>query len=159
MGIATSLRKFLESNHLAYDVVHHKYTESSKRSASVAHLPGNKVAKAVLLSDGEEYTLAVLPASHRLHFGHLHHHLNRQIGLATEKEIATLFTDCQIGAIPPTGLLYDIDTLVDDALLEQPEIYFEAGDHEQLIKMSQEDFKKLLGDATHSHISYHFHDT
>lgn len=155
MGIAKSLRNFLESNHLAYDVVHHKHTESSQRSASVAHLAGDKVAKAVLLSDGEGYTLAVLPASHRLHFGQLHHVLNRHIGLATEKEVAALFTDCQIGAIPPTGLLYDIDTVVDDALLGLPDVYFEAGDHEQLIKMSQENFKKLLGDATHSHISYH----
>lgn len=154
MSIAASLRNFLETNHLDYDVVHHKYTESSQRTASVAHLPGDKVAKAVLLSDGEEYTLAVLPASHRLHLGQLHHILNRQVGLATEKEVATLFADCQIGAIPPTGLLYDINTVVDDALLEQADVYFEAGDHEQLIKMSQNNFRKLLGDATHSHIGY-----
>jgi Ala-tRNA(Pro) deacylase len=59
-----------------------------------------------------------------------------------------------VGAIPPIGLLYDIDTIVDDALLEQPEVYFEAGDHEQLIHMRSEDFRKLLGDATHAQMSH-----
>ena len=155
MGIAISLRSFLESHHLAYETVYHEYAESSQRCASAAHRPGEKVAKAVLLKDDDGYMLAVLPATHRLHFGQLHHTLKRHVGLATEYETTALFSDCQVGAIPPAGLLYDIDTVVDDALLEQSDIYFEAGDHNHLIHMSREDFKKLMGDATHTSISYH----
>lgn len=154
MAIATSLREFLDTHHLAHDTVHHRHAESSQRAASAAGQPGDKVAKSVLLRDEEGYLLAVLPATHRVHLGRLHHSLNRNLGLATETETAQLFSDCQVGAIPPTGLLYDIDTVVDDSLLEQSDVYFEAGDHQQLIHMNRRDFGRLLGDAIHTRFSY-----
>lgn len=155
MAIAMSLKAFLESHNLQYDTVPHDYAESSQRTAAAARQPGDKVAKSVLLKDEEGYLLAVLPATHRLHLGQLHRALHRHVGLATEREAAALFVDCEIGAIPPTGLLYDVDTVVDDSLLTQSDVYFEAGDHQQLIHMSRQDFGKLLGDATHSRFSYH----
>lgn len=154
MGIAMTLRDFLDSHHLVYDVVHHEHAESSQRTAAAAGQPGDRVVKSVLLKDDDGYLLAVLPATYRLHLGKLHQALDRLVGLATEKETAALFTDCEVGAIPPVGLLYDLDTVVDDALLAQSDIYFEAGDHEQLIHMSRESFGKLLGDAAHSSFSY-----
>jgi Ala-tRNA(Pro) deacylase len=155
MAIATTLRDFLDSNHLPYEAMQHPRTQTSQATASAVRQPGDKVAKSLLLKDDDRYLLAVLPASRRLHFGQLHRALNRHVGLATEAEIARVFKDCSIGAVPPAGLLYDIDTVVDDALLEQPDIYFEAGDHEELIHMKQEDFRKLLGDATHAQFSHH----
>lgn len=153
MAIAMSLRAFFEAHPLAHDAVHHHHAESSQRTAAAAGQPGDKVAKCVLLRDEEGYVLAVLPATHRLHLGRLHRWLNRGLGLATEREVAQLFEDCEIGAIPPTGLLYDIETVVDESLLAQPDVYFEAGDHEQLIHMRMPDFRKLLGDATRGSFS------
>lgn len=153
MAMAITLKEYLESHPLHYDAVHHAHTNSSRASASAAHQPGCKVAKSLLLKDGERFLLAVLPADRRLHFGQLHHLLDRQIGLATEKEVAEVFKDCALGAIPPAGLLYDLDTVVDESLLQQDEVYFEAGDHENLIHMTQQDFRKLLGDARHARIS------
>jgi Ala-tRNA(Pro) deacylase len=155
MGIAITLRQFLESHQLAYEVVHHQRAESSQRSASAAGVPGDKLAKSVLLKDEEGYLLAVLPASRRIHLGDLHRYLHRPVGLATEREVAAVFEDCEVGAIPSTGLLYGIDTVVDDALLEQPDVYFEAGDHEQLIHMARSDFGKLLGDSVRARFSRH----
>lgn len=75
--------------------------------------------------------------------------------MATEREVAALSNECEIGAIPPTGLLYDIDTMVDDALLEQPDVNFEAGDHGQLVHMTGKDFSRLLGDSARSRFSRH----
>jgi Ala-tRNA(Pro) deacylase len=155
MAIAISLRDFLGSHRLGYDIIPHKLAESGQRNASAAHLPGDKVAKAVLLKDDNGYLLAVMPATHRLHFGRLHKNLNRHFGLATEEEVIGLFRDCSPGAIPPAGLLYDVDTLVDDALLDQQDVYFEAGDHKHLLHMDRGDFGKLMGDATHTEFSYH----
>ena len=155
MTMATHLRTFLDSHPLEHEMVRHAHTESSQETASAAGQPGDKVAKSVLLRDDDGYVLAVLPASHRIHLGKLHHSLNRNLGLATESETAELFGDCEQGAIPPTGLLYGIDTVVDDSLLEQPDVYFEAGDHEQLIHMNRREFRKLLGDAIHTKFSYH----
>jgi Ala-tRNA(Pro) deacylase len=155
MGIAITLRAFLESHDLPYEVVPHEHAETSQHTASAVRQPGDKVVKSVLLKDEEGYLLAVLPASYRVHLGDLHRMLRRRVGLATEREAAALFNDCEIGAIPPTGLLYDVDTVVDDALLEQPDVYFEAGDHEQLIHMTRTDFRRLLGDSAHSRFSRH----
>ena len=155
MGIATSLRAFLDAHHLGYETVGHHHTDSAQQTAAAAHLPGDKVAKSVLLKDGDTYLLAVLPSTHRVHLGELHRVLNRHVGLATESEVAAVFSDCDVGAIPAAGLLYNLDTVVDDALLEQPDVYFEAGDHEQLIHMDRREFGKLLGDATHGRFSHH----
>ncbi|MEJ2526291.1 MAG: YbaK/EbsC family protein [Desulfuromonadales bacterium] len=155
MAMAITLREFFDSHPLAHDTVEHEYSLSGLRNAETAHLPGDMVAKSVLLHDGAGYLLAVVPATHRLDLGCLHKILGRHVGLATEEEIAQVFGDCEIGAIPPAGLIYDIDTIVDEALLAQPEIYFEAGDHETLIHMNCEDFRKLVGDATRMNISHH----
>jgi Ala-tRNA(Pro) deacylase len=88
--------------------------------------------------------------------GELHRQLNRNLGLATEEEIGGLFGDCEPGALPPIGTAYGMDTIVDDVLAEQPEIYFEAGDHEQLIHVSAEAFESLLGEARHANFSHYF---
>ena len=155
MGLSTTtLGTFVESHHLAHETVTHEHSESSLRSAAAAHLPGDKLVKSVLLKDGDGYLLAVLPASRRLHLSLLHRRLNRHVGLATEAELADLFPDCDLGAVPPTGLMYGIDTVVDDSLLAQPDVFLEAGDHEHLIHVSQQDFRRLMGDATHSDFSY-----
>ena len=147
MGMAISLQAFFESHPLHYSVVSHEYAESSQRSAAAAHRTGYKVAKSILLRDREGYLLAVLPACHRLHLQQLNQGLGRNLTLASEDELVARFGDCAVGAIPPAGALYDLDTIVDEALLEQEDIYFEAGDHEQLIHMNRADFSKLLGDA------------
>ena len=147
MGMAISLQEFFESHPLNYSIVHHDHTESSQHTAAAAHQTGYRVAKSVLLKDDQNYLLAVLPACHRLHLGTLHQMLDRNLGLATESELAALFGDCALGAIPPAGALYDLETIVDEALLEQENIYFEAGDHERLVHMKREDFIELLGDA------------
>lgn len=154
MAMAISLRNFFEAHPLEHETLYHPHTESSQRTASAAGQPGDKVAKSVLLRDDDGYLLAVLPASHRVHLGKLHQALHRNLGLATEREAADVFTDCAPGAIPPAGLLYGIDTVVADSLLEQPDVYFEAGDHEQLVHMNRREFSKLLGDAIHSEFSY-----
>ena len=155
MGIAITLRQFLDAHNLAYEVVRHRHAESSQRAASAAGVPGDKVAKSVLLKDENGYLLAVLPATCRIHLGDLHRYLHRHVGLATEREAAGVFQDCEIGAIPSVGVPYGIDTVVDDALLEQPDVYFEAGDHEQLIHMAKKDFGKLLGDSVRGRFSRH----
>ncbi len=157
MGMAISLQKFFESHPLHYSIVAHDHTETSQQTAAAVHKTGYKVAKSVLLKDDDGYLLAVLPACYRLHLGQLHRALNRNLGLATEAEVATLFGDCAIGAIPPAGMLYDLETIVDEALLEQEDIYFEAGDHERLIHMKRKDFSKLLGDAMRGNFSTRGH--
>jgi len=155
MAISNSLRNFMLTEGVKYDVLNHAHTSCSSETAEAAHVPGDRLAKAVLLEDENGYVLAVLPASHRLALGALHNALQRRLGLATEDEVSELFRDCELGAIPPFGEPYGIETVLDDSLLEQPEVYFESGDHEELIRVSGDQFRRLLAGWPHGSFSRH----
>lgn len=154
MSIATKLAKTLHRNAARYDVLDHPRTYTSMETAQVCHVPGNRVAKSVLLNDGSRYLLAVVPASHRVDFEQMRRETGRPVWLASEQEAGGLFDDCALGAIPPVGPEYGVRTYVDDALLTQSDVYFEAGDHEELIHVSGETFDHLLSGAQHGRISY-----
>jgi Ala-tRNA(Pro) deacylase len=154
MTIATTVSKYLAEYDVPYDVMGHTHTASSAESAAVAHVPGDRLAKSVVLEDDQGYLMVVLPANRRLDLSELQRQLKRNLELASEYELGNLFSDCEIGALPAIGPAYGLETLVDDAIAEQPEIYFEAGDHEQLIHVSSEVFETLMGEAIrHGHFS------
>ncbi|MGA7799279.1 MAG: YbaK/EbsC family protein [Gammaproteobacteria bacterium] len=155
MAIAARLAEYLQRHDIGYDVVAHPHSRSSLETAQRAHVPGNRLAKTVVLEDDEGFLLAVLPASHRLDLGELHRQLNRSLGLATEQELELVFEDCEVGAIPPAGAAYGLEAVVDDSLAEQPDVYVEAGDHERLLHLSAESFAALVEGAQHRHFSRH----
>lgn len=154
MSMAETLTKCLHAQDIPYDLLHHPHASTSMEAAQVAHVPGDWVAKTVLLEDEDGYVMAVLPATHRIDLGELHRQMHRRLGLATEAELSNLFADCELGAVPPIGWAYGIDTIVDDSLAEQAEIYFDAGDHEQLVHVSGEVFGSLLGDVEYASFSH-----
>ncbi len=156
MAIAPVLKEYLEEHGVVhYGVLRHAHTESSMHTAAAAHVPGDRLAKSVLVADERGCVLAVMPSTSRLQLGELDRQLGRKLELATEEELKKRFKDCEVGAIPPIGSPYGIETVVDESLMEQPEIWFEAGDHEQLIHVSREQFSALIGDARRGRFSHH----
>ena len=153
MAIATRLKKYLEQHRVDYDVVPHHHTSSSMATARAALIPAGSLAKSVLLEDDRGYLMAVLPANCRLDLGRLHHMLQREIGLATEQEVAAVFQDCELGAVPPVGMAYGLEVIVDDGLSEQSDIYFESGDHRALLHISHTQLPGLLPGARHGRFS------
>lgn len=125
------------------------------QTAEVCRVSSDRVAKAVLLRDETGYALAVLPASHHIRFSELRRRLGDDVGLATEREAAELFEDCTRGALPAVGECYGLDMVVDDSIEEQPEVYFEGGDHGTLIHMSHAQFVTLTATAWHGRFSVH----
>ena len=102
-------------------------------------------AKTVIIKVDDKIAMAVLPASYRIDFDGLKKALNsKKIELATEEEFAKLFPDCEIGAMPPFGNLYNMDVYVDDSLTEDDEITFNACSHNELMRMAYKDFEKLV---------------
>jgi Ala-tRNA(Pro) deacylase len=87
--------------------------------------------------------------------GAVHRQLDRELGLATDRELVELFKDCEPGAWPPLGPAYGIDTILDQSLVEATDIYFEAGDHRALVHLSGGDFIKLMANALRGQISHH----
>jgi Ala-tRNA(Pro) deacylase len=154
MAIASTVSNYLREQDVEYDVLAHPHTATSGESAEAAHVPGGRLAKSVVLEDEQGFLMVVLPSCRHVNMQELHRQLNRNLVLAAEQEIGGLFADCEIGALPPIGSVYGVETVVDDAIAEQPDIFFEAGDHEQLIHVSAEAFQILLGeDVQHGHFS------
>jgi Ala-tRNA(Pro) deacylase len=155
MSIANRISRYLAEQEADFDILGHPHSSTSMETAQVAHVSGDRIAKSVLLGDDRGYLLAVIPASCRVDLGELHRQTSRNLGLVTEYELGALFDDCEPGAVPPFGNVYDIDTIVDESLVEQSDIYFEAGDHESLVHVSAETFENLLADARHSEFTRH----
>lgn len=148
MSIASRVKSFLESNDFQYEEMPHVRTASSHQSARAVKVFPEFVAKAVLLEDESGYLLAVLPASDHVSLSALHESLGRRLELATEAELPALFGDCEFGAVPPVATPYGIPIVVDETVLALPTVYFEAGDHEDIVAMEGEEFRRLMGDAT-----------
>lgn len=155
MAIARSVEQFLQKHHVAYQLVSHPRTLSAMRTAQAAHIPGERLAKSVLLEDDIDYLMVVIPSTHRVDFGSLRQQLSRRVGLAIEDEVVALFPDCEPGAIPAVGAAYRVDTIVDDSLLQQPDVYFEAGDHQALVHVSGRAFGAMMNDVQHGHFARH----
>jgi Ala-tRNA(Pro) deacylase len=149
MGIAMKLSDYLKANGVPFEVVNHPHSGNSMQTARASNVPARCVAKAVVLEDATHTVMAVLPASRRLELRELQASDGPALRLATEAELKGLFIDCEPGAVPPIGAVYGIETIWDDSLMEQPETYFEAGDHETLVHMKTRDFIDLMKGARH----------
>lgn len=154
MAVAYTVIDYLQKNGIAYSVVAHSHTYSSKQTANTAHVPAERLAKAVVLTDPKGYLMVVVPSNRYVEVRTLSKKLGRELALAEEVRIAPVFTDCELGAIPPIGPAYGMETVVDDSLVGQPEIYFEAGDHEELVRVRGEEFLRLLREAQHGQFSH-----
>ena len=154
MAIAPILQKYLDQN-VTYDLVAHEPTMSSMRTAEVCHIPGDRLAKGIVLSCDGGYVLAVLPATHRIRLAELRTEFGKNTVLAAEEEIAPLFRDCALGAIPAIGTCYALDAIVDESIDEQPEVYVEGGDHGTLVHMDKGRFAQLTKQARRSRFSVH----
>lgn len=155
MAIAMKVKDYLDDVGVAYDLVAHPYAVTSLHIANGAHVSGEDMVKAVVLNDGDEHVLAVVPATHRVQLGKLHKNFNRYLSLADEGEINDVFTDCDQGAAPPLGDAYGVSVIFDDSIFERDDIYFEAGDHTDLVHVSGREFLNLLANARHGSISRH----
>lgn len=153
MTIAASVQQHLSRASVAYELVEHLRTLDSAHTAQAAHIPGAKLAKGTVLKDDKGFLMAIVPASRRVDLGAVHRHFGRPLGLATEDEITTLFTDCEPGAVPPLGAAYGMECVIDESLVDAPDVYFESGDHRGLIHVSGADFRKLVAGAEHAAIS------
>ncbi len=153
MSLSNILETFLEDRHAPYGLRHHALALSSLGAARAAHIDEHSLAKSVLLEDEDGPVLAVLPASRRLELSRVRNQLGRSLRLSREADMSRFFPDCQPGALPPFGAAYGLPTLVDRSLESVPVIFFEAGDHETLVRMDGPVFLGLLKDATRGEIA------
>lgn len=152
MTIAPTLRQYLNAIEADHEVIEHAPTRSAIQNA-LCHIPPDRIAKAVLLDTPNDYLLAVLPSDRGVDLADLRSELGAKPRLADEEEIASIFDDCAVGAVPPIGFGYGIATIVDDSLAAQPDVYFEGGDHASLVHMDKSEFARLTRPARRGRFS------
>jgi Ala-tRNA(Pro) deacylase len=122
---------FLDEQGIGYEVREHPRVETAVEEAQATGLPASDVAKTVALRDGDDYRLAVIPASHRLDLAKAREALGagKSLRLATEPEMKADFPQFELGALPPLGPVLGAPEVLDGRLLEHEQILCNAGDH------------------------------
>jgi Ala-tRNA(Pro) deacylase len=154
MTISATVKNFLEQKQIHYQLIDHPKTYTSPEAAAAAHIADDHVAKGVLLNDDQGFLLAVIPADHWLDLDRMRAELDRELHLATEEDVETVFMDCDPGAVPPFGEAYGLESIMDEALTSLAKVYVEAGDHEQLVVLTNEQFLNLMKGVRHGHFCH-----
>ncbi|MFE8069449.1 YbaK/EbsC family protein [Marinobacteraceae bacterium S3BR75-40.1] len=143
--ISPKLKEYLDSNAVKYQSLPHEPAADAARTAHVAHVPGREFAKAVIVKANGRLTMAVVPATDHVHVKELKQALGAaDLELADEDEIRAAFPDCEVGAMPPFGNLYGMEVFVNEHLREDDSIVFNAGSHDEALRMSYQDFDRLV---------------
>jgi Ala-tRNA(Pro) deacylase len=138
------MEQYLRENGVGFEVLTHSQAFTMQEVAAALHVPGDQVAKVVIVCAGDEMAMLVLPAPYRLNIDKARALLGvEDARLAREKEFADLFPDCATGAMPPFGNLYDVPVYVDQTLAAQPDIVFRIGTHRETMKIAYADFGRL----------------
>jgi Ala-tRNA(Pro) deacylase len=144
MSISAKLKTYLDENSVKYLTITHSKAYTSQEVAAALHRPGKELAKAVIIKTDGKYIMAVLSASEKIKFDLLKKELRvREAELASEEEFKGLFPDCEMGAMPIFGNIYNLPVYASEKVLEDEEVYFNAGTHTEAMKLSMEDFKRL----------------
>ena len=142
---STRLKEFLDSNNVKYVSIVHSLAFTALEIAQSAHIPARELAKTVIVKIDGDPTMVVVPAAYRVKLELLREAFDTpNVELASELEFSGLFPDCEVGAMPPFGNLYDLPVFVAESLTEDREIAFNAGSHSEVVKMSYRDFESLV---------------
>lgn len=138
------LTTYLDENGKKYVVVKHAKAYTAQEVAASAHIPGKEMVKTVIVKVDGDMKMVVLPSTHNVDFDAIKKATGAgAVELASEDEFESMFPDCELGAMPPFGHFYDMETLVAEVLTEDTEIAFNAGTHKELVKMGYKDYEEL----------------
>jgi Ala-tRNA(Pro) deacylase len=139
------LKEFLDSRGIKYVVISHSAAYTAQGIAALAHIPGKELAKTVIVKIDSRFAMAVVPASRQVDLATLKAATrSNSVELASEMEFKNLFPDCETGAMPPFGNLYDMAVFADESLARDKEIAFNAGSHRELIRLAWGDYERLV---------------
>ena len=145
MTISKKLKDYLEKNQVRYEAGVHEMLYTAQEIAAAMHVPGKELAKVVMVKADGKMVMLVLPASYQVDMRKLKAALQcKKVGMAKEKEFEELFPDCEIGAMPPFGNLYNLEVWVEQVLSEDEFIVVQAGSHVETLKMKYSDYARLV---------------
>jgi Ala-tRNA(Pro) deacylase len=142
MTISKKLRDYFEKNQVAYEVGFHPEVFTAQEIAAAQHIPGKEMVKVVMVKADGKMLMLVLSASYQKKLKKV---LKcKKVSMAKEKQFEELFPDCEIGAMPPFGNLYNLEVWVDQVLTEDASIVFQAGNHIETVRVKYSDYARLI---------------
>ncbi len=145
MPVLKELKQILDENKVSYEIFNHALAYTAQEIAAKQHCSGNEMAKVVMLEVDDALIMAVIPASRKINLSTVMKSLDaKSARLAMEDEFIARFPECEIGAMPPFGNLFDVPVFVDPMLEKDEYIYFNAGNHVQTVRMRYKDFARIV---------------
>jgi Ala-tRNA(Pro) deacylase len=140
-----TIKEFLNNNNVNYSIIQHTPAYTAPETAANSHISGKFLAKVVIIKIDGKFAMVVEPAHQKVNLKSLKASTGgKKVELASEYEFKDRFPNCELGAMPPFGNLYDMDVYVAESITKDPDIAFNAGNHSELIKMSYKDFEKIV---------------
>jgi Ala-tRNA(Pro) deacylase len=141
---AKRLKQYLDTHNIKYVSISHSLAFTALEIAKSAHIPSKEMAKTIIVNIDGQPAMVVLPAAYKMDLKILSEVFDTAVTLADEPEFSRLFPDCEVGAMPPFGNLYDLDVYIAESVTERETIAFNAGSHSEVIKMTYKDFEQLV---------------
>jgi len=141
---AKRLKQYLDTHKIKYVSISHSLAFTALEIAKSAHISSKEMAKTIIVNIDGQPAMVVLPAAYKMDLKILSEVFDSAVTLADEPEFSRLFPDCEVGAMPPFGNLYDLDVYIAESVTERETIAFNAGSHSEVIKMAYKDFEKLV---------------
>lgn len=138
-----NLQEYLDQQGIAYRLSRHSMVYTSQDLAATEHMPGRAVIKPVIVRADGKFIMCALPASYRVDLGELRRQLDaRQIALAEETQLREICPDCELGAEPPIGRMFGLPTVMDESLMADERVMFQAGTHDTAVTMTLADYRR-----------------
>ncbi|MFI5390705.1 MAG: aminoacyl-tRNA deacylase [Bacteriovoracales bacterium] len=142
---AKKLEQLLEKNHIKYKTIKHDVAYTAQEIAEKAHIKGNEFAKTVMVKLDGKLAMAVLRGNDHLDLERLKKSSKaKKVEMVKEDDFQKAFPDCELGAMPPFGNLYNLNVYVDDQLSQNKRLAFNSGNHKELISLTYMDWEKLV---------------
>src|SRR4051812_3326640 len=139
-----NLQSYLDEMGVRYRLSHPPTAYTAQDLAMLEHVAGQKVVKPVVVRADGEFVMCALPACHRVDLEELKGQLEAaDVSLADERKLAELFPGCELGAAPPIGRLYGMTTVMDESLMKDDQVTFQAGTHNDAVTMTLADYRRL----------------
>ena len=146
MPVNDRLKSYLDQQHVTYETLPHREVFTARQVAAESHVGERQLAKVLALEEERGSCLMlVLPAACRVDLTALRHAAGRhKLSLVREDDMARLFPDCEVGAMPPFGNLYGMSVYVDACLPQAKDIVFQAGNHHEVVRMAYADYERVV---------------
>jgi Ala-tRNA(Pro) deacylase len=142
---AQRLQQYLDQQGVKYRVITHSPAFTAQDVAEVAHVPGRVMAKVVMMTLDGQMAMIVVPAPKKIHPDSLARSLSaKEVTFLHENNFREKFPDCDVGALPPFGNLYEMPVYIDTELAQQEEIVFSAGSYRELFSLPMKDYLRLV---------------